>query len=87
MELVDVNTRIINMVEANAASLTQADVAEINDLVAHSEPGVAFEMLCNQLYEHEWPATRNGYLELRALGEQMNLTPSALALWKRSLEL
>lgn len=86
MSTEDCEERVKAAAQARAAYLTQAELAEIIDLADHAEPGVAYEMLCNQLYEHGWPPSPRDLLELTELGGLMGLKPSALNLWEHDFE-
>lgn len=85
MEIPDREKRTREMVALLATHVTDEEVREMYDLVDHGESGVAFEMLCTQLYEHEWVVTEERLEDLRALGESFGLHPRALSLWEVEL--
>lgn len=64
--------------------LSPEELTELSDLLRHDERGVAYEMLCVQLYEHECKMTRAVLDRLDALGETMNLSPRVFGLWDQS---
>lgn len=65
----ELGEQVAQVVWRTSAHLTNTDVAKILDLVEHGEPGVAFELLCTQLYEHCWPVSEEIYRGLSHLGE------------------
>lgn len=87
MQISEIERRVKAAAESKAEYLTKPDLALIFDYVDHAEPAMAFELLCSQLYEHEWPATASEFLELRELAELMSVKMRALELWERKLNL
>ncbi|HET6293165.1 MAG TPA: MafI family immunity protein [Kribbella sp.] len=56
-------------------SLTPDDVENIWELIDVGEPGVAFELLCSQLYEYDAAVSPRMLDSLREMGTSMQLKP------------
>jgi hypothetical protein len=56
-------------------SLTSDDVQNIWELIDVGEPGVAFELLCSQLYEYDAAVSPRTLDSLREIGTSMRLKP------------
>jgi hypothetical protein len=57
------------------ASLTPDEVDMIWQLIDVDEPGIAFEMLCTQLYEHDAEVEDEVVDRLQVIGTAMQLKP------------
>lgn len=85
MELDELENRVVREAEKHSKCLTEGERGEISDLIKHNESGVAYEMLCEQLYEHECQVTREDLNELREIGDFLNISHGAIALWETEL--
>ncbi len=64
---------IKHLFEANKSLLTQDDIDSIEDLIKHGESGIAFENLCDQLYEYDSRITKESYHLMAEVGQILNL--------------
>ncbi|SDT06917.1 MafI family immunity protein [Microlunatus soli] len=85
VELSELERRIIQAAERNADCLTDSERSKIRDLVMHNESGVAYEMLCEQLYERECQISRANLDDLRELGESLGISYGTIPLWEAEL--
>ncbi|MBS0655628.1 MAG: MafI family immunity protein [Verrucomicrobia bacterium] len=58
------------------ALLLKNDVKTIIELIEHNECGVAYEILCTQLYEYDVQISSNFYEKIFSLGKAMEMQPS-----------
>ena len=63
--------------DAALAASFDVRVADSLDLVAHGEPGVAFENLAQNVYEFDVPLMEPEYLAFAEIGGLLRLNPSA----------
>lgn len=49
---------------------------DIRSLIAHGEPGVALENLCDNLHEFDFPVTRKHYEIIEQLGRHYQIAPA-----------
>lgn len=47
-----------SFLESTTFGLTDSDINNAKSLLEHGEYGVAFELICDQLYEHDTPLER-----------------------------
>lgn len=65
--------RLITDAMLDTPGLPQQDVITVEQLLAASEWGLAFETLCTQLYEHEILMSGEVYTRLQRIGHQLNI--------------
>ncbi len=58
--------------------LPEAEKTLIDDLLEHTEYGVAYDVLIDALREHKIPLTEDDFRKIRAIGELMNLDTESL---------
>ncbi len=54
----------------------EAVIADARDLIEHGEEGVAFENICQNIYEWDIPLSRSDYDRLRKLGRHYGFDDS-----------
>ncbi|NOU27057.1 MAG: MafI family immunity protein [Polyangiaceae bacterium] len=64
---------MLRVLDAARGVLPESQVAEMTDLVRAGEPGVALEILCAQLEEHDATLPPGVLLELEAAAERMEI--------------
>ncbi|WP_350274872.1 MafI family immunity protein [Kribbella sp. HUAS MG21] len=71
----ELNGKLRRVVPELAPGLPVSEVQDICEYVDHDEPGLAFEMLCTQLYEHDAGIRSETVARLAELGVAMGLDP------------
>ena len=61
--------------EATVGASFDVRVADCLDLAAHGEPGVAFEILAQNVYEFDVPLTESEYRAFAEIGGSLRLKP------------
>lgn len=69
----ELNRRLRTVVLELEPHLQATEVEDILDYIDHNEPGVAFEMLCSQLYEHDAELNLRLAERIAELGSAMGL--------------
>ena len=72
-------TRVRELISTVTGDLTEQDVANAMELVEDNEWGIAFDLVCTQLYEYEKTVPEAVFHEIVKLGRTMNLDES---LWE-----
>ena len=75
---------IRSLIDEVADSLPVDNISGARDLLRHGEWGLAFELICTQLYEYEVLIAPEMYETIEQLGQKMKISPDE---WKMLREL
>ena len=71
-----IETKLLEVLDAFANQLPRDDVSNIRELVEAGEWGVGFEILCTQLYEYDVEIPRALFHQLESIGHLMQMDKS-----------
>jgi len=63
------------ILEAVKGDLTERDVQFARDFLEHNEWGLAFSLICTQLYEYGVTINSEFYIQIENAGRQMSIPP------------
>lgn len=66
--------------------LPSSDAINVKEFITHGEWGLAYEILCSQLYEYDVEVSLEYYQKIASLGELMEVTPSTWSLLKELIK-
>lgn len=72
-----IEERLLFLLKRFQCALPADEYASVRDLVVHREWGVAFENLCEQLFEHSIVVGPEALKEMEKLATEMNLPDSS----------
>jgi hypothetical protein len=73
MNLIEIQRRLGLLLDQFGSGLPEEQLADMKELVAAGEPGVAFENYCVQLYEYDISVPADVLKELEVLGRAMGM--------------
>jgi hypothetical protein len=76
MKITEIEARLAEVLNRSKGSIPDEQLADMQDLNEHGEPGVALENFCTQLDEYDVAVPQELWNELRCLGEAMGLDES-----------
>ena len=79
-----IESRLINLLDEVKEKLPVQDVFNIKEFIKHHEWGLAFEIMCTQLYEYDEPITHDFYEKISELGSLIEISSK---IWTPLLEL
>ena len=79
MAIADIQQKLLDVLGELHGSLGDNDYAEAMEATKIGEPGVALEVICQQLFEYETRIQKRIYVRLEAIGQTMNMPDST---WK-----
>ncbi len=62
---------VINLLDLIRSQLTNDNIENIEDLIAHNESGVAYETIVPLIYEYKIPLTKESYQLVTEIGQAM----------------
>ncbi|MCK6463170.1 MafI family immunity protein [bacterium] len=68
-----IKTRITTILEEAKKGLSDADYKEALSLIEHNEFGVALELVCDQLFEHNAKISQSLYQDIILIATEMEL--------------
>ena len=75
MDWDELNGKLRGVVLELETLLLPSEVTDILDYIDHNEAGVAFELLCSQLYERDAGVSAQTVRQLAEIGSAMQLDP------------
>ncbi len=72
----DLEANLAQLLATASTGLRPESVANLHELVAHGEYGVALENLCEELYEWDIAVPADSLRQIVALGSGMGIDPS-----------
>ena len=73
MAMTEVQRKLLDVLADLKGTLRDQDRAEASEATRAGEPGVALEVVCQQLFEYDARVPRRTYAGIEAVGRAMNM--------------
>lgn len=80
-----VEEKIKNLLTSAASGLSDADIKNASELIDHNEFGVAFELICDQLYENESQISSELINDISLIASSIGLDDNSWSFLKKSI--
>ncbi|WP_448550537.1 MafI family immunity protein [Thalassotalea fusca] len=82
----ELENKLVAFLKDVSNGLTESDVENAKDFINHSEYGVAFELICDQLYENDSILTADNLKSAQLLAEMMELDEKSWSFLKENFQ-